>query len=119
MISNLDITFARLAIALVAVAMIANLSVSAAFLRSAHYSLAQKIAQLCFIWLLPLLGALLIGVRLAGRRNVSPVSAHAMPPPGVPSPIVKAATPQHTATRRACSQASCQPASPARAAGMC
>lgn len=78
MTSMLDITLARIAIALVAVAIVANLGVSTALLRSARYSTPQKMAWLCIIWLLPLAGSLLAGVFLQAKRRIAPTAALAL-----------------------------------------
>lgn len=80
MINPLNITLARLAIALAAITLIANLSVSTAVMRGAHYSAARKISWLCLIWLLPLVGAWLAGVYLTTKQITAPMACPVAPP---------------------------------------
>ena len=65
--------------ALVVALIIANLAVSIALLRSAYYQPAQKLAQICIVWLLPALGALLIGAFLYSQRDRTMFNTRAYP----------------------------------------
>jgi hypothetical protein len=58
-------------IALIAVAVL-NAIVSAAVALSTYYSPRQKLLQIIFVWLLPVLGATLFGLFLWSQRGNAP-----------------------------------------------
>jgi len=49
--------------------LIANLGVSIAIGRSGYFASNQKVAQIVVVWLLPLIGAVLVGVFLYSQRD--------------------------------------------------
>ena len=57
------------ALAVLGALFIANLGVSVAVWRANYFNSRQKFAQIGVVWLLPLLGAILIGVFLYSQRD--------------------------------------------------
>ncbi len=59
--------------------MAVNTAVSAAVVRSGYYERRQVMAQTAIIWLVPVMGALIVGVFLRAQRDASPFDTRACP----------------------------------------
>jgi hypothetical protein len=66
--------------ALVALA-VANLGVSLAVIHTVYYTPVQKLAQLCCVWLLPLVGVITVGVFLYSQRDNAMFDTRTYPEP--------------------------------------
>lgn len=65
-------------IALIALAAV-NAAVSIAIIRSGYYERRQLIAQVAIIWLIPMMGAVLVGIFLRVQRETSTFDTRAFP----------------------------------------
>ncbi len=72
---------ALLAVTLVAVVVVLDCVVSVAVVRSQYYSTMQKAAQVVLVWLLPIVGAIVVGVFLYSQRDNPIFDTRAYPEP--------------------------------------
>ena len=70
-----------IAAALLSILVLANLLVSVAVSRTHYYSRHQKLVQVLLVWLLPLIGAVGIGVFLYSQRDNTMFNTRAYPEP--------------------------------------
>jgi H+/Cl- antiporter ClcA len=74
-------TLAALTTIVLSSLLLANIAVSVAVMRSHYYSGRQKLSQVLLVWLLPLLGALVVGVFLYSQRDNAMFDTRAYPEP--------------------------------------
>lgn len=70
-----------IAIVLLAILIVANLVVSVAVARTHYYDRRQKFVQVLLVWLLPLIGAVGVGVFLYSQRDTTMFDTRAYPEP--------------------------------------
>jgi len=74
-------TSAALPVLILGGLLLANIVVSIAVVRAHYYSGRQKLAQVVVVWLLPLVGAVAIGVFLYSQRDNTMFDTRAYPEP--------------------------------------